>query len=146
MQNSSDLAFLRIYYIIGPLNNQDLLIIKINYMAYGVDSFVGFNAKFRRDELNNRDLQRAHNDLDSSKGEAANRSIKKEAHKSDVAKRVEELGLTAGSKIVFNDGVHRNILTIKEINPQTGKMSFEESKVDVGVFSPSLEKYEGETN
>ncbi len=141
MQNSLNLAFLRIYYIMRPLNNQVLLILNINNMVYDSSSFIGFNSKFRRDELEEgRQLGIASNALDDQRAEEERISGKKEAHKNDVARRIEELGLKSGDRIVYNDVTGKKVLTIREIDSKTGKTTFVESKVTVSVFSPSLEK------
>lgn len=110
-------------------------------MVYDSVSFGGFNAKFHRDELDTREAE-AHNKLAGAETEVANRLIKKEAHQSDVAKRIEELGLKSGDRVIYDDGISKKVLTIKEIDPIKGKITFEESKVDVGVFSPNLKKYQ----
>jgi len=110
-------------------------------MAYGVDSFFKFKSKFHRDELEGRQLDMANNALDDQRAEAERISNKKEAHQSSVISRIEELGLKSGGRIVYDDVTGKKVLTIKEIDLKTGKITFmENNKIDVGVFSPSIEK------
>lgn len=113
-------------------------------MPFGSDSFMNFNDKYRpgHGDRSNNDLGIASSALDDAIRQNEQTSNSIDAHRSEVVRRIGELGLGSGSRVIFDDGVSKKVLTIKEINPQTGKITFEESnKLDVGIFSPSLEKY-----